>query len=130
MSHLFLFVLLKGVTLRLGSYFRIYGVSAAQPPAPSPKALQQEELLPTGPDFSVPGKSGRAPSSCCFVEGEEMSAAHLEVSSSDRSCSAIGGPLSEDLRAPGTCGCPQWPNKSCNRKEHLEPLSSTMYAED
>ncbi|XP_020008792.2 sperm-associated microtubule inner protein 5 isoform X2 [Castor canadensis] len=90
----FLNIVEQAKRAHLKPYEEIYGVSAAQPPAPSPKALQQEELLPTGPDFSVPG------------------------------------PLSEDLRAPGTCGCPQWPNKSCNRKEHLEPLSSTMYAED
>ncbi|KAM7073252.1 sperm-associated microtubule inner protein 5 isoform 1-T1 [Molossus nigricans] len=67
----------------LKPYDEIYGVRATQPPpAPSPKALQQEGLLPKYPDCSIPGGS----------------------------CPALGRALGEDPRPPVTCGCAQRQN--------------------
>ncbi|EHA99629.1 hypothetical protein GW7_21296 [Heterocephalus glaber] len=82
-------------------YEELYGGGSTQPPAASPKILQHEGPLPKYPDFSISGGS----------------------------CSALGRPLSEDPRAPVTCGCAQTPNMSSNRKIYLEPLSPAKYAE-
>ncbi|XP_039727037.1 sperm-associated microtubule inner protein 5 isoform X2 [Pteropus medius] len=87
---------------RLKPYEEIYGLKSTQPPpAPSPKVLQRDGLLPKYPDFSIP----------------------------DRSCPSLRRLLMEDPKPPVTCGCDQRPNMSCNRKIYLEPLSSAKYAE-
>ncbi|XP_054437744.1 sperm-associated microtubule inner protein 5 [Pteronotus mesoamericanus] len=85
----------------LKPYEEIYGVRSTQPPAPSPKVLQCEGLLPKYPDFSLPVGS----------------------------CPTLRKPLREDPRPPTTCGCAQRQTTSCNGKVYLEPLSLAKDAE-
>lgn len=64
----------------LSAYFRIYGVSSAQPPDPSPKVSQLQGLPP---ESSVPGKQGRY----CFpsdlpAQLARLCAAHVKAFSS------------------------------------------------
>ncbi|XP_008592327.1 PREDICTED: uncharacterized protein C10orf82 homolog [Galeopterus variegatus] len=50
----FLDIMEQAKRARLKPYEEIYGVRTTQPPAPSPKVLQHEGLLPKYPDFSIP----------------------------------------------------------------------------
>ncbi|XP_010632862.1 uncharacterized protein C10orf82 homolog isoform X1 [Fukomys damarensis] len=91
----------RATRARQKSYEKLQGGGSTQPPTASPKILHHEGPLPKYPDFSISGGS----------------------------CSALGRPLSEDPRAPVTCGCAQTPATWSNRKVYLEPLSSAKSAE-